>query len=207
MANINWKHVGRVATRVLGAGVGAAIGTLGGPAGIVAGAGLGYEAGSIVGDASMKDEPKRVVSKNYAPFNPMDSYNAYAKPVAPTKTSSLVETGQGFDQAIGLVDTGVKTVGAVLSKIDFDGGTSEVGSVDKGFHLGKGKNMGKIVPGKTAWSKNSAFDLSQTTNKNTSLLNGVGSFINLASNGQYKGLQTKIKAMDEMYNYNNLPNI
>ena len=212
MGNINWRHVGRAATRVVGGAAGAVVGFFGGGgAGAIPGAAAGWSLGGTVGDAAMPDLPKQVTKKNYSSFNIGNSYNANAKDSPVNKSSYTIEQGQGFDQVMGGIDTGVQLASTVASGLGKNIGRGQ-GLLNAGDKLGKSAQEGaKNILG----DNTSLFDVGTKSLGSNSLLSGISlgneDYLSPASDAiknfapnDYKPLQAKIKTKNSLYNYNTL---
>lgn len=221
MAKVNWRHVVRGAARVVGGAIGAVGGAIGGlGVGAVPVAAAGWTLGGELADNLAPDLPKQVTKQNYSSFNILDSYNSKAKDSPVTKSTYNVEQGQGFSDAMNIVDMGVKTASSLTSSFGI-GSTPNIGSgVDKvakaGTKLGesaanKAKNiMGDIAPGTTSLldvgtkSLNNTPNLLSGVNLDNSYLGETGDLLKKYSPNGYQGLQNKIKAKNSLYNYNTL---
>jgi hypothetical protein len=219
MAKINWRHVGRAATRVVGAAAGAVGGFFaGGGVGAIPGAAAGWSLGGTVGDSAMPDLPKQIIKKNYASFNIGNSYNPNAKDSPVNKSSYTIEQGQGFDQIMGGIDTGIQTAASLAGGLVKDTG-EEKELLNAGKKLDKSAQKGaKNILGDTT----SLFDVGTKSlggnNKSlgsNNLLSGIslgnedylaqaGSALKNFAPNDYKPLQAKIKTKNSLYNYNTL---
>ena len=240
MARNTWKHIVRIGARVVGAAAGAIVGGIAGggafsPVGAIGGGVVGEELLGTVADAALKDQPNMGYTARYK--NSVDQFSQGGKDSSRLLDPVLKNTGEGFNSAMQGVDQVVGLIGQGTSLFGGKGGGGTKSNVNTGMNLetptlGDASSYGKIGMNKTAFSTGQkSFDMGSTKSmapslyknpsgfnmkSSTSLLNGVGSFVNLASNNQYKGLQTKIKAINsisdpidtqmssEMLKYNNL---
>lgn len=212
MAKINWRHVGRAATRVVGAAAGAVGGFFaGGGVGAIPGAATGWALGGTVGDSAMPDHPKQIIKKNYASFNIGNSYNPNSKDSSVNKSSYTIEQGQGFDQIMSGIDTGVQLASTVASGLGNNIGGGQ-GLLNAGEKLGKSDQKGaKNILG----DNTSLFDVGNKSLGSNNLLSGISlgneDYLSPTSNAiknfapnDYKPLQAKIKTKNSLYNYNTL---
>lgn len=212
MAKINWRHVGRAATRVVGAAAGAVGGFFaGGGVGAIPGAAAGWSLGGTVGDSAMPDLPKQIIKKNYASFNIGNSYNPNSKDSVVNKTNYTIEQGQGFDQIMGGIDTGIQTAASLAGGLVKDTG-EEKELLNAGKKLDKSAQEGaKNILG----DNTSLFDVGTKSLGSNNLLSGInlgnddylaqaGSALKNFAPNDYKPLQAKIKTKNSLYNYNTL---
>ena len=215
MAKVNWRHVVRGAARVVGGAIGAVGGAIGGlGVGAVPVAAAGWTLGGELADNLAPDLPKQVTKQNYSSFNILDSYNSKAKDSPVTKSTYNVEQGQGFNDAMGVVDMGVKTASSLVSFFGIGSGVDKVAKA--GTKLGESaangaKNiMGDIAAGTTSLldvgtkSLNNGQNLLSGVNLDNSYLGETGDLLKKYSPNGYQGLQNKIKAKNSLYNYNTL---
>ena len=205
MSEINWRHVGRAARRVVGGVVGGVVGFFGGGGvGVVPGVAAGWAGGGAIGDAAMPDIAKREVKKTYESFNPMNAYNANANNSQSKQIGYWKEPNQTFNGVMQGADAGVQLASTITS----------AAGVGKNWGKGINKGIGDIDLGvdipksESDFFKNAGIGVSETNKPifDNEYMSNIGKFIKQSSPNQFKGLQVKVDALnafpkDYMFKY------